>query len=135
MKEAKMNNKRTLVIKPLKNAKLVTWTKSILSKIKLSRDSRAGVVVDKDEVPQLFVFDTTAFLDILSAIDEALVDKLTDKEYNTKEINPAGWLIDEIEAKLPLNPEYIQSLRDAIDEANKKGWIPFSKVQKKLGLA
>lgn len=130
-----MSNKRgALVVKDLKGAKLVAWTKSVLSRFKLSRDSRAGLVLDEDGTPQLFVFDTPAFLDILSTIDEALVDKLTDKEYNAKEINSAGWLIDEIESRLPLNPKFIQSLKDAITEAKKKGWIPFSKIQNSLGL-
>ena len=86
-----------LVVKELKDAKLVGWTKSMLSKFKLHRDSGAGIIVDKNGVPQLFLFDTSALLDILSTIDEALVDRLSDEEYNSKSANPAGWLIDEIE--------------------------------------
>lgn len=69
-----MNNKRgKLVIKELKGAKLVAWTKSALSKFKLHKGSRAGIIVDKHGVPQLFVFDTSAFLDILSTIDESFL--------------------------------------------------------------
>jgi len=128
-----MSNKRGgLVIKEFKGAKLVAWTKSILSKFKLHQTSRAGIIVDKNGVPQLFIFDTPAFVDMLSTIDEALVDRLSDEEYNTKTANPAGWLIDEIETKLPLNPKFVQSLKDAIEEANRRGWIPFSKIQKSL---
>ena len=131
-----MYNKKKggLVIKELKGARLVAWTKSILAKLKLHRASRAGIIVDKNGVPQLFIFDTPAFLDILSGVDEALVDRLSDEEYHSRVANPAGWLIDEIEAKLPLNPKYVQSLKDAIEEAKKKGWISFSKIQKGLGL-
>ena len=128
------NKKSGLVVKGLKGSKLVAWTKSILSKFRLHKDSRAGIILDKNGVPQLFLFDTPAFLDILSTIDEALVDRLSDKEYNSKTANPAGYLIDEIEAKLPLNPKFVQSLKDAIEEANRRGWIPFSKVQKRTGL-
>ena len=128
------DKKGGLVIKEFRGAKLVSWTKSLLSKFKLHRDSRAGIIIDKRGIPQLFLFDTPAFLDVLSTIDEALVDRLSDEEYNSRTSNPAGFLIDEIEARLPLNPEYIQSLRDAIEEAKKKGWVPFSKIKKQLGL-
>lgn len=129
-----MNKRPALVVKKLEGAKLVSWTKSLLSKFKLHKDSRAGIIMDKSGVPQLFVFDTPAFLDVLSNIDESLVDHLTDEEYASKEANPAGWLIDEIEAKLPPNPKFIQSLKEAIEEARKKGWVSFFKIQKNLGL-
>ena len=129
-----INRKHGLVIKKLEGAKLVSWAKSALAKFKLSKGSRAGIITDKDGVPQLFVFDTPAFLDVLSTIDESLVDSLSDNEYNSKLKNPAGWLIDEIEAKLPLNPKFVQSLKDAIEEAQKKGWVPFTKIQNSLGL-
>ena len=130
-----MNNKRgAIVVKELKGAKLVSWTKSILSKFKLHKDSRAGIIVDKNGIPQLFIFDTPAFLDVLGTFDEALVDHLSDEEYHSKTANPAGWLIDEIEAKLPPNPKFVQSLKDAIEEAKRKGWVSFSKIQKNLGL-
>ena len=128
------DKKNTLVPQKAGDAKLVLWSKSILAKLKLSKGSRAGIVVDQRGVPQLFVFDTPAFLDTLSIIDEALVDKLSDEEYASPKTNPAGWLIDQIEARLPPSPKCIQSLKDAINEAEKRGWIPFPKIQKSLGL-
>lgn len=130
-----MAKSKSLKLAKLKKAKLVSWSKVIpLSVLKLSDRSRAGVVLDRKGVPQLFLFDTYAFLDVLSAIDEALIDRLPSQDYHSKSINPAGWLIDEIESQLPLNPQYIESLKDAIDEADKKGWIPFSKIQADLDL-
>jgi len=90
--------------------------------------------MDKDGAPQLFIFDTAALLDILSEIDERLVDRLPAKEYHAKSVNPAGWLIDEIESRLPLNSRYIESLREAIHEAEKKGWIPFENIERELRL-
>ena len=120
----------------LKDAKLVPWNKvAPLSVFKLHKGSRAGIILDKEGCPQLFIFDTSSLLDVLSKIDEALVDKLSTREYHSKSVNPAGWLIDEIESRLPLKPEFVQSLKDAVDEAKKKGWVPFSKIQKELGLA
>ena len=119
----------------IKNAKLAPWEKlASKSVFKLEKDSRAGVVLDKQGAPRIFIFDTNAFLDVLSEIDEKLVDKLSDAEYASKSVNPAGWLIDEIESKLPLNQDFVTSLRNSIDEAKKKGWVPFSKIQADLGL-
>jgi len=128
--------KKKLLPAKISDAKLVSWERvSPKSVFPLERGSRAGVVVDRKGKPQLFIFDTSALLDVLSRIDEALVDRLRSDEYHSKQVNPAGWLIDEIEAKLPLKPEYIQSLKDAIDEANKKGWVPFEKIERELDLA
>ena len=111
------------------------WKKAVpLSVFKLSAGSKAGVVVDKNGVPRLFIFDTNALLDILSAIDDPLADKLSDKEYHSKSTNPAGWLIDELESKLPVDEKYIDSLRAAIIEAEKKGWVPFEKVRSALSI-
>lgn len=126
--------KTKLVTEQLKTAKLVSWKKlKFLGIFKLQRGSKAAVVVNKGR-PRLFLMDTSAFLDMLSAIDEPLLDKLSTEEYNSKSVNPAGWLIDELEAKLPLKPEFISSLEKAIEESNKKGWIPFSKLQAELKL-
>ena len=128
--------KSNFVPAKLKDAKLVPWNKVVpLSVFKLHKGSRAGIILDKHGAPQLFIFDTFALLDVLSKIDEALVDRVSTKEYHSKSVNPAGWLIDEIETRLPLKPEFVQSLKDAVDEANKKGWVPFSKIQRELGLA
>lgn len=132
---ASMTKSQSLLPNKLKDAKLVPWQKvAPLSVFKLKKSSRAGVVLDANGTPHLFIFDTLALLDILSEIDEKLVDRLPVSEYHSKSVNPAGWLIDELESRLPLNPKYIRSLKDAIDEANKKGWVPFSKIQKELEL-
>lgn len=126
---------KSLLPAKLKDAKLLPWSKMIPSFVfKLKRGSRAGVVVDQDGIPHLFIFDTFALLDILSEIDERLVERLPVKDYHSKVINPAGWLIDELESRLPLNPGYIKSLKDAIDEADRKGWVSFSKIQKEFGI-
>lgn len=119
--------------KPL--ARLEAWTKfAPKSVFPLQRGSRAGVVVDREGKPQLFVFDTFALLDVLSEVDDKLLDLLSDEAYVSKETNPAHWLIGEIEDKIPLSDEYIQSLKDAIAEAERKGWIPFEKIERELEL-
>jgi len=118
------------------NATLVPWERVVPKSVcSLEKGSRAGVVVDRAGTPRLFVFETAALLDVLSAIDERLVDRLSDEEYHSTEANPAGWLIDELEAKLPVSEEYVQSLKDAIAEAKRKGWIPFDVITRALNLA
>lgn len=116
-------------------AKLVAWDKIIPKAVfPLTKNSKAAVAVDREKKPHLFIFDTFALLDILSEIDENLVDRLSPSDYHSKTVNPAGWLIDEIESKLPLNPAYIKSLKNAISEAKKKGWIPFERIEQELHL-
>lgn len=130
-----MPKTKTFLPEKISGAKLVPWSKVVpMTTFRLGRDSRAGVVLDQNDTPQLFIFDTFALLDVLSEIDEKLVDKLSSEDYHSRQVNPAGFLIDEIESQLPLNSNYIQTLKKAIDEANKKGWIPFSEIQAELNL-
>ncbi len=125
--------KKSILPSKTKDAKLIPWQKIAPKGIfNLEKNSRAGVVIDKAGTPQMFIFDTNALLDVLSEIDEALVDKLTTKDYHSKKYNPAGWLIDEVESSLPVNPNYVKTLKSAIDEANKKGWIPFEQIKNNL---
>src|SRR3989338_3246751 len=116
-----MRTKRSVPAR-LGHAKLLPWKGVVSASVfPLARGSKAGVVLDRAGVPRVFVFNTSALLDVLSAIDERLLDRLPDDAYHTKEANPAGWLIDELEAHLPVRETYIQSLKDAIAEATRKG--------------
>ncbi|MBI3335790.1 MAG: hypothetical protein HY001_04830 [Candidatus Portnoybacteria bacterium] len=129
-----MANKKILPIKP-SDGKLVSWNRIFPKSVfQLEKGSHAGIVADREGHPHLFVFNTAALLDVLSKIDEKLVDRLSSEEYHSKAVNPAGWLIDEIESKLPLSDEYIKSLNDALEEARNKGWIPFQKIERELQL-
>jgi hypothetical protein len=124
-----------LKAKSVSPAKFLSWSKFVPKNVfPLEEGSRAAVVLDRKGSPQLFVFDTFALLDVLSEIDEKLVDELPHEAYASKETNPAGWLIGELESKLPLSSEYIQSLKNAIAEARRRGWIPFEKIERKLNL-
>jgi len=127
--------KKKLLPAKLSDARLIAWDRlAPKSVFPLEKSSRAGVVLDRDGAPQLFIFDTFALLDVLSKIDESLVDRLTSEEYHSKSVNPAGWLIDEIESRLPVNPKYANALLKGIEEAKQKGFIPFEKIKAEFGL-
>lgn len=127
--------KKKLLPAKLSDAKLIAWERlAPKSVFPLERGSRAGVVADKNGVPQLFIFDTFALLDVLSKIDEQLVDRLPNEEYHSKAVNPAGWLIDELESRLPVNPKYANELLKGIEEAKRKGFISFERIKAELSL-
>ena len=97
------------------------------------KDFKAAVLSGKDGMPKYFVFDTPSLWDFLCAIDEKYEEEVPVETYMTK--NPVGWLIDAIEAKLPLNPKLIARLKKGIKEAKNSGLVPFEKIKLKLGLA
>ena len=125
--------KNDLLPSEIKKGKLIPWTKfKFLRHIKLTKGSKAGVVINGNGRSKLFILNTFAMLDLLSDIDEPLSNRLSIQDYHSKTINPAGWLIDEIESQLPLNPKLAASLKKAVTQANKKGWIPFEQIQSNL---
>lgn len=111
-----------------KKIEFVSWQKIVPKRVfKFSKNSQVVAVLEQG-APRYVFFNINGFLDMLSEIDEKLVDKFSAKDYYSKKHNPAGWLIDEIESKLPVNPKYANSLKQIIAEANKKGWIPFKNL-------
>ena len=130
-----MSKKKTKLAK-VSDAKLVSWQKvAPKSVFPLGKGSQAGMVLDRAGTPRYFVFNTEALLDVLSEIDESLSDSLSSEAYYSKTANPAGWLIDRLESKLPLSTDYVDSLKSAIAEAQKKGWIPFKRIEAELRLS
>jgi len=114
-------------------SKFLSWDKFIKkSSIKLDKNSQAGVISDEKGAPQLFLFDTFALLDILSEIDDRLADKLDHKDYHSQKFNPSHSLIAQIESRLPVNSDFIVSLKNSIKEAQEKGWVTLAQVQKEL---
>jgi len=92
--------------------------------------SNSSVVVDKKGIPLGFVFGRDSFISLLEKIDSEFEKNVSDSKLAYD--NPAGGLIDLIEAKLPLNPSFIADLKKSIDSAKKEGWIPFKEVIKTL---
>ena len=93
------------------------------SPLKFGPGSHAGVVSDPHGHPQVFVFNTTALLDLLSTIDSALETRLSPTDYHSKTVNPAGWLIDEIESRLSPQKSLQITLREALLQVEKSGLI------------
>lgn len=98
----------------------------------ISKDFKAGVVVDKSGSPRYFIFDTSSLWDLLCTADTKFEENVSAKEYVFH--NPLGWLIDAIEARLPINPELALRLKKGIEEAKKLGLVPFEKIKHELGL-
>ena len=97
-----------------------------------ANEFKAAVVVDHAGRPQYFVFDTYSLWDVLCAADEKLEARLPAREYVLR--NPVGWLIDAIEAHLPLNPKLVARLKKGVEEAGRVGVVPFERVKQALGL-
>ena len=128
--------KKKTKLATVSDAKLVSWsTIAPKSVFPLGKGSRAGVVLDRAGAPHYVIFNTQALLDILSQIDEPLADLLPSEAYYSKTDNPAGWLIDQLEMKLPLSAAYVGSLKSAISEAKRKGWIPFKQIEAEFQLS
>jgi len=112
--------------------KFATLPKELKKSIS-SKDFKAAVVVDKTGAPKYFVFDTPSLWDILCAVDTKFEESVPAKEYVFH--NPIGWLIDAIEARLPINPKLVLRLKKGITEAKRLGLVPFAKIKEKLELS
>jgi len=92
----------------------------------------AFVIVNKKGAPVGYAFGNDAFISLLSRIDDQFESLAKDQDRAHYSI--AGKIIDIIEEKLPLNPEFVKDLDESIKEARKEGWIPFNQVQKMLNV-
>ena len=97
------------------------------------KDFKAGVVINKNGSPKYFIFDTYSLWNMLCVSDAKFEETAPSKEYVFH--NPIGWLIDAIEAHLPINPELASRLKKGIEEAKKLGLVPFEKIKHELGLS
>lgn len=105
--------------------KLVPFSK--FSKVgKNSAISSSSVIVDKNNIPLGFVFGRDSFISLCTIIDEEFEKRVKDPKIAYD--NPAGRIIDLIEAKLPVNPKFKAELKDSIQSAKKTRWIPLDEV-------
>lgn len=92
--------------------------------------SDTSIVVSGKGVPLGFVFGRDAFISFLEHMDEEFEKKVNDPKKAFE--NPAGRLIDLIEEKLSLNPNFVKEFKKSIVETKKSDWIPFSEVARSL---
>lgn len=92
--------------------------------------SKSSVIIDKNKNPVGFVFGRDAFISFLEHIDEEFEKQVSDPKKYFK--NPAGKLIDAIEEKLPLNPDFINELKLTITSTKKSDYIPIEKILKNI---
>jgi len=92
--------------------------------------AKTSIIMDKNNNPVGFLFGRDAFISFLEHIDEEFETRVTDpKKYFD---NPAGKLIDAIEAKLPLNPTFINDLKLTINSTDKSKYIPIDDIIKHI---
>lgn len=106
---------------------------SVKASLAFPKDFKAGVIVDKHGSPRYVVFDSRSLWDLLCAVDTTLEAQVSDEAYVRH--NPVGWLIDAIEAHLPLNPKVVTKLKKGLEEAQRLGVVPFERIKQQLGLS
>ena len=94
------------------------------------KNFKALVLKSQNGSPKYFVFDTQSLWDMLCAADEKFEEKASPEEYWYS--NPVGWLVDEIESRLPVNPKLTERLKKNLREAEKLGLVPFLTIKEKL---
>jgi hypothetical protein len=94
--------------------------------------SGSSVIMNEDNIPSGFVFSTDAFISLCTIIDEEFEKNVKDpaKAFN----NPAGKLIDLIEGKLPINPEFAKELKVSIQKTKKKELISLEEISHVLNV-
>jgi len=112
--------------------KLITFAKFSKKAKKLDFLSNTSIVINGKGLPLGFVFGRDAFISFLEHLDEEFEKKVNDPKRAFD--NPAGRLIDLIEEKLSVNPNFVKELKRSIVETKRPKWIPFDEVVKSLNV-
>ena len=112
--------------------KLIPFAKFSNNAKKLDFLSGMSIVVNDKKAPLGFVFGRDAFISLLEHIDEQFEEKVSDPKKAFD--NPAGRLIDLIEEKLSVNPNFVKKLKKSVAAMNKSHWIPFKEVMRSLNV-
>lgn len=94
--------------------------------------SKTSVVIDSEGTPVGFVFGRDAFISFLETIDETFEKKVKDQKEAYD--NPAGKLIDLIEERMPVNPEFVNDLKKSVKRTKKQDWIPLDEVIRSINV-
>jgi hypothetical protein len=110
--------------------KLIPFNKFSKNTKKIPSLSHTSVVVDEKGNPLGFVFGRDSFISLLENFDEAF--EQTAKNQKQAYENPAGKLIDLIEEKLPLNPDFVKKLKTTVNKTKKQELIPLEEIMRTL---
>ena len=112
--------------------RLVSLAKLTKTKKTYPLSSQISVIVNGKGTPLGFAFGRDSFIAFLEKIDEEFETKVKDPKqaYN----NLAGRLIDLIEEKLPVNPQFIIKMRKSLQETKKNDWIPLDEISRSLNV-
>ena len=108
--------------------KLIPFTKFLSSKKTKEFPflSQISVIMKGEKEPVGFAFGRDAFISFLETIDESFEDKVSDPKEAYD--NPAGKLIDLIEEKLSVSPDFVKDLKKSVKSTKKEEWIPLNEV-------
>jgi len=106
--------------------KLIPFTKFSKKSKEFPLLSQTSVVMNTKGVPVGFVLGRDAFITFLETLDESFENRVNDPKHAYD--NPAGNLIDLIEEKLSVNPDFIKKLKSSVKTTNKQDWIPLEEV-------
>lgn len=106
--------------------KLIPFKKYSKNTKELDFLAHTSVVVDEKNTPLGFVFGRDAFISLLEYFDENYEKSAIDRKLGHD--NPAGRLIDLIEEKLPLNPDFVKELKTSVKKTKKQDWIPMDEL-------
>ena len=107
-------------------SKLVPFSRFAKPQGELALLSNTSVVIDKRGVPLGFVFGRDSFISLCTVLDNEFEKRSADPKMAYD--NPAGRLIDLIEERLPVNPDFAKDLKLSIKKAKKSGWISLEKI-------
>ncbi len=120
----------------LQFGRLLDFARPVHTSMRFPKKLKGGVIQDKEGSPRYFLFDTSAFWELLCQIDEAYEENVSDEVY--QENNPVGWLIDEIETHWAWNKRALAELQREVIETQKEikagKTVSLAEVAKELGL-
>lgn len=94
--------------------------------------SDTSVMVDQKGAPLGFVFGRDSFISFLEYIDSEFENRVKDPKVAFN--NPAGRLIDMIEEKLPLHPEFMKDLKQSVRSVKRKDLVSLEELSRYLNV-
>jgi hypothetical protein len=118
-----------IVLEEIKNMSKIVPFRSLFNLKKYPELSEISVVVNDKKQPAGFLFGRDAFIEFLEKLDETFEKNIDDPK--RAYTNPAGRLIDAIEAHLTVDPKFTKKLKTSIKN-NITGLVSLSEIERFL---